>query len=542
MVRTTNNVYLICSFAAIGGGLFGFDISSMSGVLGTEAYKRYFGNPTSYRQGGITCAMPAGSLIGALSSSYIADRYSRRASIQIASLFWIVGSIIQCASVDIGMLVVGRVIAGLCVGIASSICPVYQAEIAPKEIRGRVVSLQQWAITWGILIQYFIQYGAAQVGGGPNNPSQPTSAFRIPWGIQIIPAVILFFGMWFLPRSPRWLASKDRWEEAIRVMADLHGGGDVNHPKVLAEYQEIEEALRFEREEAINSYRQLAAPRMFKRVILGMSIQMWSQLCGMNVMMYYVVYIMEGANIASPLLTASIQYILNVALTLPAIVYLDRFGRRPAMLIGSFLMMTFLFIAGGLQAGYGQANTAATKNSTNSDVTWIVLNKQPVSKAIVGMTYLFVCAFATTWGPTSWTYPAEIFPSKIRAKAVSLATASNWFWNCVLAFAVPPLLTNINWKMYMIFATFNGLAFIHMFLTAPETKGKTLEEMDEVFDSGVPAWKGVPKGSRLDQLQRDIEAGNLKIAAPIGGQAQVQRDEKKSVVREETTEAEGKEE
>ena len=159
----------------------------MSGVLGTEAYKRYYGNPTSYRQGGITCAMPAGSLIGALSSSYIADRYSRRASIQIASIFWIVGSMwafiltskidciltassIQCASVDIGMLVVGRIIAGLCVGIASSICPVYQAEIAPKEIRGRVVSLQQWAITWGILIQYFIQYGAAQVGGGPNNP------------------------------------------------------------------------------------------------------------------------------------------------------------------------------------------------------------------------------------------------------------------------------------------------------------------------------------------------------------------------------------
>jgi MFS family permease len=187
------------------------------------------------------------------------------------------------------MLVVGRVIAGLCVGIASSICPVYQAEIAPKEIRGRVVSLQQWAITWGILIQYFIQYGASNVGGGPNNPNQPTSAFRIPWGVQIVPAVILFFGMFFLPKSPRWLASKDRWEEAIQVMAHLHGGGDINHPKVLAEYQEIEEALRFEREEAISSYRQLVEPRMLKRVLLGMSIQMWSQLCGMNVMMYYVV-------------------------------------------------------------------------------------------------------------------------------------------------------------------------------------------------------------------------------------------------------------
>jgi len=187
------------------------------------------------------------------------------------------------------MLVVGRVIAGLCVGIASSICPVYQAEIAPKEIRGRVVSLQQWAITWGILIQYFIQYGASNVDGGPNNPNQGTAAFRIPWGVQIVPAVILFFGMFFLPKSPRWLASKDRWEEAIQVMAHLHGGGDINHPKVLAEYQEIEEALRFEREEAVSSYRQLVEPRMLKRVVLGMSIQMWSQLCGMNVMMYYVV-------------------------------------------------------------------------------------------------------------------------------------------------------------------------------------------------------------------------------------------------------------
>ncbi|KAM3077641.1 high affinity glucose transporter [Clarireedia jacksonii] len=499
----------------------------MSGVLGTQAYIRYFNNPVSYGQGGITCAMPAGSLVGSLSSSYLADRFSRRTSIQIASVFWIIGSIIQCASINVGMLCAGRVIAGLCVGIASSICPVYQSEIAPKEIRGRVVSLQQWAITWGILIQYFIQYGASTIGGGADNPDQPTSAFRIPWGVQMVPAVILFFGLFFLPKSPRWLASKDRWEEAIKVIAELHGGGNVNHPKVLAEYQEIEEALRFEREEAISSYRQLAAPRIFKRVILGMSIQMWSQLCGMNIMMYYVVYIMQGANIASPLLTASIQYILNVTLTLPAILYLDRFGRRPAMLIGSFLMMTFLFIAGGLQAGYGQPNTAETKTKQNENITWIVYHKKGVSSGIVG--YLLGVIIGL------WTYPAEIFPNKIRAKAVSLATASNWFWNCVLAFAVPPLLKNINWKMYMIFATFNSLAFIHMFLTAPETKGKTLEEMDDVFDSGIPAWKGVPKGSRLDQLQKDIEAGHLKITAPMGGTTDYPNDDEKATVVHETT-------
>ena len=248
--------------------------------------------------------------------------------------------------------------------------------------------------------------------------------------------------------------------------------------------------------------------------------------------MYYIVYVMEAAGIGDPLLTASIQYILNVALTLPAILYLDKVGRRPALLFGSFGMMTLLFIVGALEASYGHNNYIADKNDPLSALSWVLGNDNPaVSKAIVACSYLFVCTFATTCettdapsltlehllkgiigGPTSWTYPSEIFPTQVRAKAVSLSTASNWLWNCALAFAVPPLLWSISWKMYMLFAAFNGAAFIHMFLTAPETKGKTLEEMNEVFDSGRPAWKPVPKGSRLDALQKEIADGNLKVS------------------------------
>jgi MFS family permease len=144
----------ICGFAAIGGGLFGFDISSMSGVLGTPAYKNYFNYPSGTRQGGITASMPAGSLVGALCSSFLADRLSRRTAIQIAALVWIVGAIFQAASNGVALLCVGRVVGGWAIGVCSAIVPVYQSEIAPKNIRGRVVSLQQWAITWGILIQY----------------------------------------------------------------------------------------------------------------------------------------------------------------------------------------------------------------------------------------------------------------------------------------------------------------------------------------------------------------------------------------------------
>lgn len=147
-------------------------------------------------------------------------------------------------------------------------------------------SLQQWAITWGILIGFFIQYGVAQsIDGGPRDPGQSHVAFRIPWGVQMVPAWILLAGLFCCPHSPRWLASKDRWGEALLVLADLHGRGDARHPRVLAQYREIEDALRFERENADGSFAALVRRPMLKRVVLGMSIQAWSQLCGMNIMM-----------------------------------------------------------------------------------------------------------------------------------------------------------------------------------------------------------------------------------------------------------------
>ncbi|OCL09216.1 MFS sugar transporter-like protein [Glonium stellatum] len=508
-MKTVTNVYAVCAFAAIGGGLFGMDIASMSGVLGTNGYKNYFGHPRSYTQGYITASMPFGSVFGTLSSSFISDRFSRKIAIQVCCLLWIIGSCVQCGSNGIPALCVGRFIAGLGVGMASAVVPVYQAEIAPREIRGRVVTLQQWAITWGILVQYFVQYGASFVDGGPKNPNQGPAAFRIPWGLQMIPAFILLIGMMWFPYSPRWLASKDRWEEAITVLADLHAGGNLKHPKVLAQYREIEEALRFEKECRAAGWAAILEPKMAKRVVLGMSVQLWSELCGMNVMMYYILYIMEGANIGSPLLTASIQYVINVALTLPAILYVDKWGRRPTLLLGAFGMGVCLFISGGLQARYGQPTTAP-----DSDLSWQIVDNRPVSKAVVAFSYLFVAVFAVSWGPVSWTYPAEIFPNRIRAKAMSLATSVNWISNCALAFAVPPLLYSINWRMYMIFGAFNFMAVIQVFFTIPETKNFTLEEMEIVFE-GRPWGRGRLKESVIEDIEQQIACGVMKVSTPM---------------------------
>ncbi|KAK5436247.1 high affinity glucose transporter [Exophiala xenobiotica] len=202
------NIYFITAIAVIGGGLFGFDISSMSAIIGTQQYKCYFNEgdgppkcsgPHSDTQGGITASMPGGSFVGAIASGFLTDILGRKRAIQIGAVIWCIGCIIVCASQNIGMLVAGRFINGISVGICSAQVPVYVAELAPPSKRGRVVGSQQWAITWGILIMFYISYGCSFIDG--------PAAFRVPWALQMIPAIILGFALFFTPESPRYVSA-----------------------------------------------------------------------------------------------------------------------------------------------------------------------------------------------------------------------------------------------------------------------------------------------------------------------------------------------
>lgn len=178
------------------------------------------------------------------------------------------------------MLIVGRFINGLSVGICSAQVPVYVSELAPPSKRGRVVGAQQWAITWGILIMFYISYGCSYLSG--------TAAFRVPWGLQMIPAVGLYIGLLFLPESPRWLAKHDKWEECHDVLTLVHGKGNPDTPFVRLELSEIREMIEFEKRNSDVSVMELFRPKMLNRLHIGVFTQVWSQLTGMNVMMYYV--------------------------------------------------------------------------------------------------------------------------------------------------------------------------------------------------------------------------------------------------------------
>jgi MFS family permease len=295
-----HNVYFLAMIATVGGMLyevahfyyyhilltvihrFGFDISSMSAIIGTKQYVSYFNNPHGTTQGGIGAALAGGSVIGAIIAGPISNRFGRRDSIWFACVFWLIGTALQTSCNGIGMLVAGRFINGICVGITSSQVPVYLVEIAKKDVRGSIVVIQQWAIEWGIFIMYFIGYGCSFIPG--------PASFRTAWGIQFVPAVFLICGLPFLPRSPRWLAKVGRVQEAIDILARIQAGGDIDDPLVVAEWEEITTILAAERA-GQQGWRRFIYNGMWKRTFAGMSVQAWQQLSGANVMTYYVVYI-----------------------------------------------------------------------------------------------------------------------------------------------------------------------------------------------------------------------------------------------------------
>ncbi|KAH8123484.1 general substrate transporter [Trichoderma asperelloides] len=487
------NIYVLAAFGTIGGMIFGFEISSMSAWIGSDQYLEYFNHPGSAEQGGITASMSAGSFVGSLLSGWLADRLGRRLAIQIASVDWIIGAVLQCSSQNVAHLVVGRIVSGLAIGITSSQCIVYLSELAPSRIRGRVVGIQQWSIDWGILIMYLISYGCSVSIHRP-------AAFRIAWGLQAVPGAILFVSLFFFPESPRWLASKDRWEECHEILANLHAKGDRGNVVVLSELEEVREAARIAAESKEIGYLGLFAPKMWKRTLVGVSAQVWQQLLGGNVMLYYLVYIfnMAGMSGNAALTSSIIQYVIFLVTTGGVLFVIDRMGRRWLLIVGAIICGIIHFTVGAVMAVYGHH----VDNVDGIDILkWQISG--PPAKAVIALCYIFV--------GISWIYCGEVFPLKYRAKGVGLAAAGNWAFNLALAFFVPPAFTNIQWKAYMIFGTFCIAMVFHVYFMYPETVKKSLEEIDVLFDDNIPAWRSASAVSTFEEkVVRVKETGGLE--------------------------------
>lgn len=481
--RTPNtyNVYFIACISCLAGMMFGFDISSMSIFVGERPYLEYFHHPLSVIQGFITASLSLGSFFGSISSSFVSEPFGRRVSLLVCAFLWCVGAAIQCSSQNRGQLIAGRIISGWGIGFGSSVSPVYGSELSPRKIRGFIGGMFQFSVTLGILIMFLIAYGLSHVDG--------KAAFRVSWGVQIVPGLLLFVGLLFIPESPRWLAKQGYWEEAEEIVAKIQANGNHDDPDVQIELSEIKEQLLLDENAKDFTYLDLFSKKYRARTITAISAQVWQQLTGMNVMMYYIVYIFEmaGYNGDTNLIPSLIQYILNAGVTIPSLYLLDKVGRRTILLIGAAAMMAWQFGVAGILATYSVPHVY----EGNDTVRITIPNEhKSAAKAVIACCYLFVCSFAPSWGVGIWVYCSEIWgDNRSRQKGAAVSTAANWIMNFAIAMFTPSSFRNITWKTYIIYAVFCACMFVHVLFFFPETRGKRLEEIGQLWDDHIPAWK-----------------------------------------------------
>jgi len=306
--------------------------------------------------------------------------------------------------------------------------------------------------------------------------------------LQIVPALVLAIGILFFPFSPRWLMTQDRDDEALEVLKYIRSASTVD---VLDEYNDIKNEIDFERQQAIKSYAQFFYPPLRRRLILGISIQVLQQLTGINSIMYYAPEIFKQAGLndqRASLLATGINGIVIIVATVPAILYIDKLGRRFILISGAILMALSMLIIGGTMGVHGYTYVNETTGATN-----VIIPNRTASYVIICFVYIFVAAFAFSWGPTAWVYCTEIFPLSMRSKGTSITTAAQWGTNCIVSFLVPVFLESITYGTYLIFGGFCVFMGFVIYLFYPETKGKSLEDMDVVFGRSVFATKSFNK-------------------------------------------------
>lgn len=433
-------VYVVASIAALGGLLFGYDTGIISGALLFIA-KDFQLNP--FLEGFIVSSLLLGAVIGAGVSGALSDRLGRRTIILVAAIIFAIGAIGAGLAPNVGTLIFFRILLGLGVGSASALVPSYISESAPTDVRGSLSTLFQLAITIGILVAYLVNAAFASSG-----------SWRWPVGLAMIPALVLFIGMYFLPETPRWLVSKGREAEARRVLRRTRSDEEVD--RELNEIRHVEEE-----EEEQAGYRELLAPWVRPMLVVGIGLAVFQQFVGINTVIYYAPTIIKSTglqDVASVLATVGIG-VVNVLMTVVAILVIDRIGRKPLLLIGLVGMFISLGIIGSAFAVSGLSGI----------ISWVTL---------IGL-MLYIASFAVSFGPLLWVMLPEIFPLNARGSGTGISALSNWVANFIVAQAFLPLVGLIGRSaVFWILAGICIIAALFVYFVVPETRGRSLEQIE----------------------------------------------------------------
>lgn len=517
MTRKTYTIF-ISLIVALGGFLLGFDSAVISGA--TPFYRETFGlDSGSMLIGFSVSSLILGAIMGNIIAGRLADRFGRRNMLKITALLFMMSAIISALASDISIFLVARILGGFGVGMAILIAPMYIAEIAPRKQRGRLVTFNQLNIVLGISIAYFSNYFFQQT------IVDPDLKWRVMLGVEAVPALIYLVLLFMVPRSPRWLMQKGKDEEALDVLVKINGE---LHAQVV--YNDIAASLKEEVNKDKAKWSDVFSSKMKVVLIIGFGIAFFQQITGINAIFYYapMIFEMAGGGKDAAFMQAAILGVTNVVMTVVAMMLIDRFGRKPLLYIGaagiciSMLIVSFSFVnarytidAQSMQSLIAEVEEmeadpihlanihtlAELKGEAfQSEVAYFSLVKEKVGQdtynsfkeiilkhsieinslwVLVGL-LMFVASFAISLGPVMWALLSEIFPNKLRGLAISIMG----FWNSIVSFSVatifPVQLEYLGSAgTYLIYAIFGFLTLLFVWRFVPETKGKSLEELEE---------------------------------------------------------------
>ncbi|KAL2141732.1 hypothetical protein VTI28DRAFT_2043 [Corynascus sepedonium] len=477
-------LYFTSIFVSLGVFLFGYDQGVMSGIIVGEHFKKYFNDPTPVQIATMVAILEIGAFISSLIVGRVGDIIGRRKTIFYGSCVFFVGGASQSFAINMPMMLVGRVLAGLGVGMLSTIVPVYQSEISPPHNRGQLACIEFTGNIIGYATSVWVDYFCMFI--------KNDLSWRLPLLMQCVMGGLLGLGSLIIVESPRWLLDNDHDEEGIVVIANLYGGGDIHNPRARDEFRDIKMNVLLQRQEGERTYSEMFK-RYSRRVFIAMSAQALAQLNGINVISYYAPYLFERAGWIghAAVLMAGINGITYVLSTIPPWYIVDRWGRRPILLSGAIAMCLSLSLIAYVQ----------------------YLNIPSTPKLVVILVVIYNAAFGYSWGPVPWLYPPEILPLKIRSKGASLSTATNWAFNWLVGEMTPILQELIAWRLYLVHAFFCALSFVVVYFLYPETCGVRLEDMDALFGDSTRAL-GTPASANTPAMHAESDA-LLRPESPV---------------------------
>lgn len=453
-----------------------YDTGTINGIIAMPYWLQLFstgnfdekGNPiiTSHQKSLIVSILSAGTFFGALAAAPMGDLVGRRIGMILSALVFVFGVILQTIATAIPLFTAGRFFAGLGVGLISALIPLYQSETAPKWIRGTIVGTYQLAITIGLLL--------AAIVNNSTHARNDTGSYRIPVAVQYAWALILIVGMVILPESPRYLIKMGRYEKAAKSLSRLRRL-DTTHPALVAELDEVRANHEYELKMGSSSYAQIVKGTVGKRLLTGCLLQALQQLSGVNFIFYYGTEFFHRSGIKNNFTITLITNIVNVVSTFPGLYLVEKWGRRPLLLFGAVGMCVCQFIVASVGTALPGSHAA--------------------SNVLIAFVCFYIFFFASSWGPTAWVVTGEMFPLKSRAKCLSITTATNWLFNWAIAYSTPYMVdegpgnANLGAKVFFVWGSFCLAACFFVYFMIYETKGLTLEQVDELYSKTSKAWK-----------------------------------------------------